>query len=137
MRSTRKLTGMVAAAGLLLAGCGGEAAESETAGGMTLDVTGVTVTGFAYRPEVITVEQGSTVEWTNDDDILHTVTSGQPQESGVPGVSEDVPGVPDGLFDMELDGTGSTASFTFDEPESVTYYCAIHAGMVGRVEVVG
>jgi plastocyanin len=63
------------------------------------------------------------------------VTSGAAGDQGVPGVSEDVAPVPDGLFDLELDGTAATASFTFEEPGMYAYFCAVHSGMFGSVQV--
>lgn len=136
MSGTRKrAAGVALIAALALSACGSGSNDRETASGVTVDVAGVTVTGFAYEPDVLTVAAGTTVEWTNDDRILHTVTSGEPGESGVPGVSEDVAPAADGTFDLELDGAGTTARFTFDESGSFTYFCAIHAGMTGRVDV--
>ena len=125
----------VVAAGLALSACGGGPAEQQDATEITIGVSGVTVEGFAYKPTVLTVEPGTTVEWTNDDKILHTVTSGKASASGVPGVSEDVPAEPDGAFDLALDGEGSKARFMFEEAGTFTYYCSIHAGMNAQVEV--
>ena len=90
---------------------------------------------IAFQPDPLEIEAGTTVTWTSEDDILHTVTSGRGKKQGVPGVSEDVPGKPDGLFDQEMDGAGSTFEFTFEEAGTVKYFCAIHAGMTGTVVV--
>ena len=131
MRHARQLA---LAAALLLgaAACGdtSDRAESEGGGDRT-----VAIRSFEFRPAQIDVEVGTTVVWSNEDDILHTATSGVAGEQGVPGVSEDTAPAPDGLFDLELGGTGATASFTFTDPGTYAYFCAIHSGMSGTVQV--
>jgi plastocyanin len=82
----------------------------------------VTIKTFAFQPNPIAVPAGTTITWTNTDDILHTVTSG-PR------------GDPDGTFDEQLDGPGSTAELTFAEAGRVTYHCTIHPGMDAVVDV--
>ena len=93
------------------------------------------IRSFEFRPTEIKVEAGVEVLWVNEDDILHTVTSGTAGEQGVPGVSEDLAPSPDGLFDLDLEGQASTAAFTFQEPGTYAYFCAIHSGMSGTVRV--
>ena len=95
----------------------------------------VAIQSFEFRPSLLDVEAGATAVWSNEDDILHTVTSGTAGEQGVPGVSEDLAPSPDGLFDLQLDGQASTATFTFDDPGTYAYFCAIHSGMSGTVQV--
>ena len=96
----------------------------------------VTVQAFEFRPGDIHIEAGVEVMWVNGDNILHTVTSGTAGEQGVPGVSEDLAPSPDGLFDLELAGQASTARFMFQESGTYAYFCAIHSGMSGTVNVV-
>jgi plastocyanin len=97
--------------------------------------TTLSIHSFEFRPAQISVEAGAEVVWVNEDDILHTVTSGIAGEQGVPGVSEDLPPAPDGAFDLELDGRKSTAAFTFAEAGTYPYFCAVHSGMSGIVQV--
>ena len=113
-----------------LSSCGG-ATSMEPA----TEASEVAVRSFEFVPTEIRVATGDTVTWANEDDILHTATSGTAGEQGVPGVGEDVPPMPDGTFDLQLDGRGSTASFTFRESGTYRYFCAIHAGMSGVVVV--
>lgn len=40
-----------------------------------------------------------------------------------------------GRFDEQLDGKGSTFTFTFDAPGTYTYLCTIHPGMDATVTV--
>lgn len=91
----------------------------------------VTTTLLAFEPEELTVKAGTTVTWEVSDSIAHTVTTGT-FELGGDGLrtSEN----PDGVIDSEI-GPGKTASHTFTEPGTYTYYCSIHKGMSGVVEV--
>ena len=86
---------------------------------------------LAYEPEELEVKAGTTVTWTVSDNIGHTVTTGS-FELGGDGLrtSEN----PDGVIDQPI-GPGKDATFTFDEPGTYTYYCSIHKGMTGVVEV--
>ena len=133
MRHTRKIAhgAVLLLSWGALAGCGG---GSENLASGPREQT-VAIRSFDFRPTQIMVETGVEVRWVNEDDILHTVTSGTPGEQGVPGVSEDLPPSPDGLFDLELEGQESTAGFTFQEPGTYAYFCAIHSGMSGTVQV--
>lgn len=84
----------------------------------------VLVQGFRFQPAELTVAPGATVTWTNEDDIRHTATSGEP-------------GTPDGTFAVSLDGKGSSGSFTFAEAGTYAYYCEVHESMRGTVVVSG
>lgn len=95
----------------------------------------VTVKGIAFGPMVIDAQAGESITWTNEDDVLHTVTSGLPQKQGVPGVSDGKRSRPDGVFDGELDGAGSTFETTIDEPGTYPYFCEVHSGMQGELRV--
>jgi len=78
--------------------------------------------GMAFNPSAITVSAGTTIKWTNKDNITHTVTSG-------------TPGSPDGVFDSGNIGNGATFSFTFNTKGTFQYYCSIHQSMRGTVVV--
>jgi plastocyanin len=88
-------------------------------GGATVDVS---MKNIRFSPPQITVKAGTTVIWTNDDTVGHTVTSG-------------TRGNPSGLFDSGDVPAGGTFSFTFTEPGTYNYYCKIHPGMDGVVIV--
>ena len=116
--------------------CGGGEQPSSDAKGATTDPVGVSLEAIAFSPPELTVPVGTTVTWTNQDEgVAHTVTSGKPKKQGVPGISEDTPGKPDGTFEGELDDAGDTYEFTFDDPGTYRYYCAIHAPMTGTIIV--
>ena len=120
--------------GSLLGACSG---GDDTEEGTSAEAAGesVAIEGIAYSPAEMQVDAGTTVTWTNDDDVLHTVTSGRQGEQGVPGVSEGKDPRPDGTFEGQLDGENTTFEFKFDEPGTYAYYCDIHVGMVGEVIV--
>lgn len=84
--------------------------------------TAVAVQLFNFKPKDIEVEAGTQVVWTNNDSILHTVTAGSPEKRG----SE---------FNSNLDGKGSTFSFTFDQPGTYEYFCDRHQHMRGKIRV--
>lgn len=80
----------------------------------------------AYLPMNIEVGVGTEVTWTNDDSLVHTVTSGE---------SDGRVGEPDGLFDSGNVDPGGTFSYTFDEPGTYAYYCVPHPWMKATVTV--
>lgn len=120
---------------LITASCGGGEHIEAGGGGEPGATAAIAVVEFAYDPAALEVAPGTTVTWTNEDDILHTVTSGEGPEQGVPGVSEDDAARPDGLFEGPLEDRGAAFSFTFTEVGTFVYHCAIHVGMKGEVVV--
>lgn len=134
--SMKKTLIALSSCAVFLAGCNG-AGSGDPAGMGEEPIAGVTVEidAFRYQPDPVEVKVGETITWTNNDQIDHTVTSGKQRDQGVPGVDEDQGAMPDGRFNGALPEKGATFSFTFDEPGTFPYYCAIHAGMTGTVEV--
>jgi plastocyanin len=77
----------------------------------------VAVQAFVYDSAELTVPVGTTVVWTNNDPVPHTVTDvNQAWDSG--------------LFDQ-----GYTFEKTFDAPGVYEYYCIPHPMMIGKVIV--
>lgn len=98
------------------------------------DPTFETPANFWYEPPVISVQEGDTVKWINDDREGHTVTSGTSSgRFGWMGGSEF--GKRTDLFDSGRFMNGESWSFTFDETGLYTYYCTIHPWMEGVVAV--
>ncbi|MEX0723559.1 MAG: plastocyanin/azurin family copper-binding protein [Gracilimonas sp.] len=79
----------------------------------------------SYSPSSIEVEVGTTVMWSNESDVVHTVTSGTDGEH-------------DGNFDSGNISPGGQFSYTFNEVGTYPYFCVPHvsAGMTGTVTVV-
>ena len=80
----------------------------------------------AYSPRIIEVTEGTTVTWTNDDSVVHTVTSGD---------SDGRIGTPNGEFGSGDFLPGESFSFTFDDVGEFPYYCVPHPWMTGTVIV--
>jgi plastocyanin len=120
---------------LVLAGCGGSdnkgsdnepAASSDKAGART-----VTTKLLSFTPGTLTVKAGTTVTWHAGDGITHTVTTGTYQVGSDKLRSSEKP---DGKLDKPLK-QGTDVTFTFAEPGKYSYFCSIHKGMNGEVDV--
>ena len=79
----------------------------------------VVMKGKEFRPHLVAVGVGSTVEFPNDDPIFHNAFS----VSG------------DNRFDLELYKRPKTGAFTFQHPGVVRVYCNIHPQMSAVVVV--
>lgn len=79
----------------------------------------VKIDNFSFGPASLTVSVGSTVTWTNRDDIPHTV------------VSTDDPKV----FKSKVLDTDEKFSFTFAKAGTYAYFCSVHPKMTGKVIV--
>lgn len=92
-------------------------ASAGTGGGPAATVT---IKDFAYSPDKIEIQAGTTVTWTNEDSAPHTVTSTKGDDVGT--------AVTD-LFDSGEMQQSDTFSYTFDKPGEYYYECTIHATM--------
>jgi len=77
----------------------------------------VQIGNFTFKNPVLMVKPGTTVTWTNADDIPHTVVS------------------KDGVFKSKVLDTGDHFSFTFAKPGQFGYFCSLHPHMTGSVIV--
>jgi plastocyanin len=77
----------------------------------------VQIDNFTFKQPVLTVKPGTTVTWTNGDDIPHTVVA------------------KDGTFKSKVLDTGDRFSFTFAKPGQFGYFCSLHPHMTGTVVV--
>ncbi len=116
---------------LVLAACGSDdstdttgadtttttAADTTTTGG-SMEAS-ISMADVSFEPAEMEIEVGTTVTWTNDDTVAHTVTA------------------LDGSF---LSGTldpGGSFSHTFESTGTFDYRCEIHpTQMTGTIEVV-
>jgi plastocyanin len=71
---------------------------------------------YAFLPGSITIQQGTTVTWTNEDSASHSVVFAD--------------------FQSPLLSTGETFSHTFDATGEYSYSCSIHPSMTGTVIVI-
>lgn len=77
----------------------------------------VKIDNFSFGPETLTVTAGTTVTWTNRDDIPHTVVS------------------TDGVFKSKVRDTDEKFSYTFATAGTYPYYCSVHPKMTGKIVV--
>jgi plastocyanin len=78
----------------------------------------VGMTSSSFTPDVLTIKAGTTVTWTNESSLVHTVTSDTD------------------LFDSGNMSKGASFSYTFNDPGTYTYHCIPHkAYMIGTIVV--
>jgi len=73
---------------------------------------------YSYSPANLTVEQGTTVTWTNNSDAAHTVTAD------------------DNSFASDTFGQDGKFEQTFNSVGTVAYHCEIHDYMHAKITVV-
>ncbi len=78
----------------------------------------IKISNFAFDPSTITISPGTSIIWTNYDSASHTVTESS------------------GKFGSQTLNQGQSFSYTFKEPGTFDYYCAIHPFMKAKVVVV-
>ena len=113
---------------LVVAACSSDddgGGTTDTTGGAT-DTTGetgssgggttITIAGFAFDPDTITVSGPTEVTVTNDDSTTHTFT------------------LDDGSVDQTVE-PGATETVTVDVSASTGFHCNIHPQMTGQIEV--
>lgn len=80
------------------------------------DATAIKIGNFTFGPQEVKIKAGTTITWTNEDDIPHTVVS------------------PNNFRSKVLD-TDGTYSFTFTTPGTYKYFCSLHPHMTGTIVV--
>jgi plastocyanin len=105
---------VLAAVALLVSGSGGFTAKAGQAQTSSAEVK---IDNFSFGPAALTVAAGTTVTWTNRDDIPHTVVSD------------------DKVFKSKVLDTDEKFSYTFTKPGAYSYFCSIHPKMTGKVVV--
>jgi plastocyanin len=80
--------------------------------------------GAGYEPPTVTVSPGAAVIWDNQDNALHTATSGESP-------------TPDGKFDSGIVGANQQSKpITMPtEPGEYKYFCTLHPFLQGTVVV--
>jgi len=77
----------------------------------------VAIDNFTFNPQRITVKAGTTVTWTNNDDIPHAVAAS------------------DRSFKSKVLDAGDSYAFTFVTPGNYQYFCSLHPHMTGTIVV--
>jgi plastocyanin len=78
----------------------------------------VSIDNFAFTPATLTVKAGTTVTWTNRDDIPHGLASSN-----------------NAFKRSQALDTNDSFSFTFTTPGTYQYFCYLHPHMVGSIVV--
>jgi amicyanin len=99
------VVGSVLAAGVLFARADGPASA-------------VSIANFTFTPQAMTVKAGTTVTWTNKDDIPHGVAWTN-----------------NALAKSNALDTDDSYSLTFTTPGTYQYFCYLHPHMVGTLVV--
>lgn len=110
-------TGALLAALLGIAGLGARAGNITASAQPKPATMDIKIDNFTFAPPELTVTAGTTIRWTNRDDIPHTVVN------------------TDKVFKSKVLDTDETFSFTFSTPGTFTYFCSIHPKMTGKVVV--
>jgi 3',5'-cyclic-AMP phosphodiesterase len=77
----------------------------------------VVLDNFSFAPATASVPVGTTVRWTNHDDVPHTVVSTEQK------------------FKSPVLDTDEQFSHRFEAPGAYSYFCSIHPKMTGRIVV--
>jgi plastocyanin len=77
----------------------------------------VKIDNFTFDPQRLTVKAGTTVTWTNGDDIPHTVAASNKS------------------FKSKVLDTDQKFSFTFTTAGDFEYFCSLHPHMTGMIVV--
>ena len=104
-----------------LAACGGGTPDATNEPGGDSAAGGsesVTINDNTFSPGAVSVSAGSTVTWTSNDSVPHTVTFDG-----------------DAVTDSDELNAGDTHEVTFDKAGEYSYTCAIHPDMKAKVTV--
>ena len=78
----------------------------------------ISIDNFTFNPPTLTVKAGTTVTWTNKDDIPHGIASAN-----------------NAFTRSKAMDTDDSFSFTFTTPGTYQYFCYIHPHMTGTIVV--
>lgn len=81
----------------------------------TSTMVSVSIKNFAFNPQTLTIDRGTTVKWTNNDDVAHKIKSD--------------------TFNSDYLNNGNTYEFTFTKSGTYPYSCAIHPSMTATITV--
>ena len=116
MKRSVSVPALMAVAVLGIAALGAWSASFAAPAPQTMEVK---IDNFSFGPAALTVSVGTTVTWTNRDDIPHTVASTDEPKA----------------FKSKVLDTDEKFSFTFTKPGTYPYFCSIHPKMTGKVVV--
>ena len=94
-----------------------KAANGGNGGAMVANATKAEIRGMNYGPKRIEISAGTTIQWTNNDPLVHTVTAD------------------DGSWDSGAIEPGKTWAHTFTQPGEYAVHCTPHPFMKAVVVV--
>lgn len=100
-------------------GDGGDAGGTMPAGEDNTETHHISIEDFQFGDGSLTITQGDTVVWTNNDSVAHTVDS-------TDGTGE---------LDSGNIAPGATFEWTFDDAGTFEYRCDLHPSMTGEIVV--
>lgn len=77
----------------------------------------VTIKGFAFNPDNLTVKKGTKITWTNQDSAPHNVVGGELKSTTL--------------------NQGDSYTYTADKAGTISYVCTFHANMKATLTVTG
>lgn len=80
-------------------------------------VPAIRIKGMTFSAPVLQVKAGTTITWTNSDQVPHNIVA------------------KDGSFRSKFLSMGDSFSFKFAKKGEFAYYCAIHPQMVAKIIV--
>jgi plastocyanin len=95
---------------------GAEAVETQAVTA-NAEAGAVKIGNFTFSPATLAVAPGTTVTWTNEDDIPHTIVAKNK------------------VFRSKTLDTDDKFTFTFAAPGEYDYFCSLHPHMVGKIVV--
>ena len=116
-RFSAGLIAIIAIVLIVISSCSKSSYKSPAAGGNSNTSNTVNINQMKFTPNSITVTAGTTVTWTNTDNMTHTVTSTT------------------GVFNSGNLPSGNNFSFKFTTAGTFPYKCTIHPSMTGTVIV--
>jgi amicyanin len=84
----------------------------------TSPAAAVSIDNFTFNPQTLTIKAGTTVTWTNKDDIPHGIAA-----------------TGNAFKRSNAMDTDDAYSFTFTTPGTYQYFCYIHPHMTGTIVV--
>jgi plastocyanin len=75
----------------------------------------ISIANFSFNPQVLSINKGDAVVWTNQDSVSHQITGEN--------------------FNSPIINNGQSYSFIFDAIGTYNYHCAIHPSMTGTIIV--
>lgn len=104
--------------GGMMGGTGRYQQNPSQRGTPVMGMSRMNIQNMAFMSPNIQVKVGTTVTWTNQDSVPHSVT------------------FKNGMKDSGLLYQGQSFSYTFNTPGTYQYYCTVHPYMVASVTVV-